>query len=163
MSSSNSTNHLSAHSTQASKRLSLPTRVSTMTPTVVLIPNHGLVQGIYDDEKHVRKFLNIPFATVHKRWQRASPVAPWTGIRDATHYGYASNSDPAIKATWKSTIDLPSLMVIHIPPFFSLQSQQTAVPTDHRHSFSAKPNFHRHIWAAHAHRTRGGVFRARLP
>lgn len=76
--------------------LSLSTRVSTMTP-VVLIPNHGLVQGIYDEEKHVRRFLNIPFATVHKRWHRASPVAPWTGIRDATQYGYAPNSDAVTK------------------------------------------------------------------
>ncbi|KAG0090206.1 hypothetical protein BGZ93_004388 [Podila epicladia] len=58
-----------------------------MTPTVVLIPNYGLVQGMYDNEKQVRKFLNIPFATVHKRWHRASRVEPWTGIRDATHFG----------------------------------------------------------------------------
>ncbi|KAI9240615.1 MAG: Alpha/Beta hydrolase protein [Podila humilis] len=58
-----------------------------MNSTLVNIPNHGLVQGVSDDQKSVRKFLNIPFATVHKRWRTASPAKPWSGIRDATQYG----------------------------------------------------------------------------
>lgn len=62
--------------------------ISTMNRSLVDIPLHGLVQGVLDERKNVIKFLNIPYATVLKRWRKASPVVSWQGIRDATRPGY---------------------------------------------------------------------------
>ncbi|KAF8983869.1 hypothetical protein BGZ52_000170 [Haplosporangium bisporale] len=50
-----------------------------------------MVKG-FIDSKHptVLKFLNIPFATVTKRWHPASKPRPWKGLRDATKQGSGS-------------------------------------------------------------------------
>ncbi|KAF8925881.1 hypothetical protein BGZ52_006353 [Haplosporangium bisporale] len=58
-----------------------------MDRTLVDILHNGLVQGVADERKNVIKFLNIPYATVLKRWRKASPVESWQGIRDATRPG----------------------------------------------------------------------------
>lgn len=54
----------------------------------VEIPSYGYLQG-FIDSKHptVLKFLNIPFATVAKRWRPASKPRPWQGVRDAMKQG----------------------------------------------------------------------------
>ncbi|KAG0225853.1 hypothetical protein BGW41_004483 [Actinomortierella wolfii] len=54
---------------------------------VLEIPNLGSIRGIVDDHVPVIKYLNIPFATVEKRWRPAVPVEKWEGTRDGTKYG----------------------------------------------------------------------------
>lgn len=56
-------------------------------PTVVNIPGQGSVRGVSDEDRSLIRFLNIPYAVVTERWRHASPVKPWLGVRDATHYG----------------------------------------------------------------------------
>ena len=48
----------------------------------------GEISGTSDE--HVRVFRNIPYAAPPVgplRWQPPQPVAPWTGVRDGTHFG----------------------------------------------------------------------------
>ncbi|KAF9579857.1 hypothetical protein BGW38_003710 [Lunasporangiospora selenospora] len=52
---------------------------------LVQIPGCGSVQGI--QRPAVAKFLNIPYATVVKRWRPSVKAAPWSGVRDATVQG----------------------------------------------------------------------------
>ncbi|KAF9428884.1 hypothetical protein BGZ94_000663 [Podila epigama] len=56
-------------------------------PQLVMIEDLGILQGEMDDSRLLTRYLNVPFATVHERWQQASSPAPWQGIRDATIYG----------------------------------------------------------------------------
>ncbi|KAF9960857.1 hypothetical protein BGZ72_005693 [Mortierella alpina] len=64
-------------------------------PTV-RIPGLGSVSGERDTSEPVVRYLNIPFATVHKRWNPPSPIEPWSGIRDATKLGPAPPGPTAV-------------------------------------------------------------------
>lgn len=51
----------------------------------------GLVQGF--EKSGVRSYLGIPYAappTGELRWQPPAPAAAWTGIRNATEFGYSA-------------------------------------------------------------------------
>ncbi|KAF9972073.1 hypothetical protein BGZ73_004876 [Actinomortierella ambigua] len=56
---------------------------------VILIPGLGDVRGELDNRVPVVRFLNVPFATMKKRWNPASPAEPWEGVRDATKTGFS--------------------------------------------------------------------------
>ncbi|KAG0234814.1 hypothetical protein BGW41_000993 [Actinomortierella wolfii] len=56
---------------------------------IVSIPGLGYVQGERDASVPVVRYLGIPFAKVHKRWNPPSPIEPWSGILDATKLGPA--------------------------------------------------------------------------
>ncbi|GJJ77455.1 hypothetical protein EMPS_09814 [Entomortierella parvispora] len=65
-----------------------PPETVVVEPTMVVnIPGQGSVRGVRNKDSDLVRFLNIPYATVTKRWRNASPVKAWRGIRDATHYG----------------------------------------------------------------------------
>ncbi|KAF9435866.1 hypothetical protein BGZ76_005363, partial [Entomortierella beljakovae] len=53
----------------------------------VNIPGLGNVQGLFDKDQLVAKFLNVPVGTIPERWRPAVPVKPWKGIHDATKPG----------------------------------------------------------------------------
>ncbi|KAG0014604.1 hypothetical protein BGZ82_001714 [Podila clonocystis] len=74
-------------------------------PQLVMIEGHGILQGDMDDSRLLTRYLNIPFATVHERWQPASMPESWKGIRDATIYG------PMCPQTEAKANNLTSLMV----------------------------------------------------
>ncbi|CAO3566383.1 unnamed protein product [Mortierella alpina] len=56
---------------------------------VVHIPGLGSVLGERDTSVPVVRYLGIPYATVHKRWNPPFPIDPWSGICDATKLGPA--------------------------------------------------------------------------
>ncbi|KAF9165261.1 hypothetical protein DFQ26_000364 [Actinomortierella ambigua] len=62
--------------------------ITDKTP-VLLIPGLGSIRGVVDEQVPVVKYLNIPFATVEKRWNPATPVKHWEGVRDGTKIGPA--------------------------------------------------------------------------
>ncbi|KAG0331422.1 hypothetical protein BG000_010928 [Podila horticola] len=74
-------------------------------PQLVMIEDHGILQGEMDDSRLLTRYLNVPFATVHERWQPASRPESWKGIRDATIYG------PMCPQTVAKANNLTSLMV----------------------------------------------------
>ncbi|KAF9281284.1 hypothetical protein BGZ88_011696 [Linnemannia elongata] len=67
---------------------------------VVILPNDrhhivdisgvGKVKGLRDTCVPVVRFLGVPFATVHKRWNPALPAQPWSGVLDCTKLGPAA-------------------------------------------------------------------------
>ncbi|GAA0935254.1 carboxylesterase/lipase family protein [Pseudonocardia zijingensis] len=57
----------------------------------------GALRGTILPDAGVRRFLGIPYAaapTGANRWRPPQPVAPWTGVRDATEFGPASRQLP---------------------------------------------------------------------
>lgn len=54
---------------------------------VIHILGLGAIRGQRDEQVPVVRFLNVPFATVSKRWRPGIPVKEWEGIRDATKPG----------------------------------------------------------------------------
>ncbi|KAG0231465.1 hypothetical protein BGW42_000217 [Actinomortierella wolfii] len=69
---------------------------------VINIPGLGAVRGELDKHVPVVRFLGIPFATVNKRWNPATPIKPWEGIRDAIKFGPSppqpTESNPVLEA-----------------------------------------------------------------
>lgn len=64
-----------------------PTPVAAADPAVV-VTTAGPVRGIVTDDH--RLFTGVPYAAPpvgELRWQPPAPVAPWTGLRDATQPG----------------------------------------------------------------------------
>jgi para-nitrobenzyl esterase len=58
--------------------------------TVIQHTADGDLQGIVSGDGLVRAFKGIPYATPpvgQLRWQPPQPIAPWTGVRDATRFG----------------------------------------------------------------------------
>jgi para-nitrobenzyl esterase len=50
----------------------------------------GVLEGSYDVETRVQRYLGIPFARPpvgELRWKAPQPVVPWSGVRDARHFG----------------------------------------------------------------------------
>ncbi|KAF9383194.1 hypothetical protein CPB97_006665 [Podila verticillata] len=74
-------------------------------PQLIMIEDHGILQGEMDDSRLLTRYLNVPFATVHERWQPATRPEAWRGIRDATIYG------PMCPQTVAKANNLTSLMV----------------------------------------------------
>ncbi|KAF9971154.1 hypothetical protein BGZ73_005937 [Actinomortierella ambigua] len=63
---------------------------------VLDIPGVGSIRGVVDDKVPVVKYLNIPFATVEKRWNPATPVKKWDGVRDGTKIGPAPTQSEVV-------------------------------------------------------------------
>ncbi|WP_236250650.1 carboxylesterase/lipase family protein [Microbulbifer sp. ALW1] len=58
----------------------------------------GAVAGKLDDQGTVRQFLGIPYATPptgELRWHPPQPIAPWTGIYQATRFGMPAPQNPS--------------------------------------------------------------------
>jgi len=56
-------------------------------PDTIVVTDHGRVRGFIGEG--AREFRGIPFAappTGERRWTSPAPIAPWSGILDATHY-----------------------------------------------------------------------------
>ncbi|KAG0235963.1 hypothetical protein BGW42_004418 [Actinomortierella wolfii] len=70
------------------------------THPVVHIPGLGALRGELDEKVPVVRFLGVPFATVNKRWNPATPVQPWEGIREATKIGPAPPQSPKWHPLW---------------------------------------------------------------
>jgi para-nitrobenzyl esterase len=50
----------------------------------------GLIEGTFDVQTGVQRYLGIPFAQPPVgalRWKAPQPVQPWSGVRDATKFG----------------------------------------------------------------------------
>ncbi len=50
----------------------------------------GVIEGMYDVETGIHRYLGIPFAQPPVgplRWKAPQPVAPWSGVRAATEFG----------------------------------------------------------------------------
>src|SRR3954469_2482562 len=65
--------------------LLLAGQVAFATGGGVVRTEAGLVRGSTTDDG-LRVFNGIPYATA-QRWQEPRPVAPWSGVRDATQPG----------------------------------------------------------------------------
>ncbi|KAF9125460.1 hypothetical protein BG015_004893 [Linnemannia schmuckeri] len=63
---------------------------------VVHIPGLGAIRGQRDEQVPVVRFLNVPFATVSKRWRSGIPVEEWEGIRNATKPGFSPPQESQI-------------------------------------------------------------------
>ncbi|KAF9976299.1 hypothetical protein BGZ73_008787, partial [Actinomortierella ambigua] len=77
---------------------------------VVDIPGLGSLRGELDANVPVVRFLGVPFATVNKRWNPATPVHPWEGVRDATKIGPSPPQSPIWNPVWakiSGDVDLP--------------------------------------------------------
>jgi para-nitrobenzyl esterase len=50
----------------------------------------GVIEGLYDVETGVQRYLGVPFAQPpvgELRWKAPQPVTPWTGVRETKHFG----------------------------------------------------------------------------
>ncbi|KAI8363667.1 Carboxylesterase family-domain-containing protein [Mortierella sp. GBAus27b] len=80
-------------STLSSTTFDPPPQISTINthycrePQLVMIEDHGILQGLMDSSRLLTKYLNVPFATVQDLDKRAVTPEPWEGIRDATVLG----------------------------------------------------------------------------
>lgn len=69
--------------------LLLPCCDNTFVPAVVQV-QEGQLRG--EDDKHVKRFLGVPYAEPPvnaRRFAAPLPVVPWAGVRDALDYGDA--------------------------------------------------------------------------
>lgn len=87
----------------------------------------GLVEGVLDGATGITTFRGIPYAappTGEWRWQPPRPVAPWTGVRQASHYGAvcpqgtnASSEDCLFLNVWTpamgASTPAPVIVIIH--------------------------------------------------
>ncbi|KAF9976300.1 hypothetical protein BGZ73_008788 [Actinomortierella ambigua] len=70
------------------------------TDPVVHIPGLGTLRGELDRNVPVVRFLGVPFATVNKRWNPATPVQSWEGVRDTTRLGPSPPQPTKLDPFW---------------------------------------------------------------
>ncbi|HTY83793.1 MAG TPA: carboxylesterase family protein, partial [Silvibacterium sp.] len=70
--------------------MTLPLAAHASNPLIVKT-NKGKVRGAFTADGKVRAFKGIPYAAPpvgDLRWQPPQPAAKWSGVRDATQFGF---------------------------------------------------------------------------
>jgi para-nitrobenzyl esterase len=63
---------------------------TTIEPTAQKQIETGIIEGVFDKDKKIEKYLGIPYAkppVAELRWRRPEPIDPWEGILETKEHG----------------------------------------------------------------------------